>query len=90
MRSVAGHATFRLHHRMLVYKWPSLIRMALEAHCVLRCSGAQLSRQESSVWIVAVAALDQPFVDAVMERARELLLGFQVTAVAQLRLLIFH
>ena len=90
MRSVASHATFGLHHPMLIYEWSSLIRMALEARCVLRCSGAKLSRRKSSVRIVAVAALDQPFVDAVMKRARELLLRFQVAAVAQLRLLFFH
>ena len=42
------------------------------------------------MWIVAVAALHEPFVNAVMKRARELLLCFEMTAVAQLWLLLFH
>lgn len=35
MRSVARHATFRLHHRMLEYKRSGFFRMTLEADSVL-------------------------------------------------------
>lgn len=90
MRSVAGNAAFRLDHRMLVHKRPGLFGVALKAHRILRGSGTQLARQESTMRIMAIAALHQPFVNTMMKGARELLLRFQMTAVAQLRLLVFH
>ena len=40
--------------------------------------------------IVTVAALHEPFVDAVMKRPVELLFCFKVTAVAELRLFFLH
>jgi hypothetical protein len=64
--------------------------MALEADGVLRGSGTQLTRQESTVWIVAIAALHEPFVNTMMKSARELLLGFEMAAVAKLWLLLLH
>ena len=40
--------------------------------------------------IMAIAALHEPFVNAVMKGTRKLLLRFEMTAVAQLRLFLFH
>jgi hypothetical protein len=87
---MAGYATFRLNHGMLVYKRSGFIGMALEADGVLGGSGAQLARQEPSVWIVAIAALHEPFINTMMKSARELLLGFEMAAVAELGLLLLH
>lgn len=90
MRGMAGHATFRLHHGMLVYKRSGFVRMTLEADGVLRGSGAQLARQKSTMRVMAIAALHEPFVDTMMKGARELLFCFEMAAVAKLWLLLFH
>jgi len=90
MRSVARHATFGFHHRMLEYKRPCLICMALKAHRILRGSGSQLARQESAMRIMAIAALHEPFVNTMVKSARELLLCFEMAAVAKLWLPLFH
>ena len=90
MRSVAGNATLRLDHRMLVHERPGFFGVALEAHRILRGSGPQLARQESAMRIMAIAALHQPFVNTMMKGSRELLLGFEMAAVAELWLLLFH
>ena len=90
MRSMAGYATFRLNHRVFVYKRSGFVRMTLEADGVLRGGGAQLARQESTVRVMAIAALHEPFVNTMMKGARELLLCFEMAAVAKLRLLLFH
>src|SRR4030095_16856513 len=87
---MAGHAAFRLHYRMLVYKRSGFVGMALEAHGILCRSGTQLARQESAMWVVAIAALHEPFVNTMMKSARELLVGFEMAAVAKLWLLLFH
>ena len=90
VRGMAGYATFGLNHRMLIYKRSGFVRMTLEADGVLRGSGAQLARQESTVRIMAIAALHEPFVNTMMKGARELLLCFEMAAVAKLWLLLFH
>jgi len=87
---MAGDAAFGLHHRVLVDKWPCLFGMAFEAQGILRRSGAQLAGQESAVRVVAVAALHESFIDAVVKRTIELLFGFKVTAVTKLRLAFLH
>jgi hypothetical protein len=61
-----------------------------EADGILCRSGTQLARQEPAMWIVAIAALHEPFVNTMMKSARELLLGFEMAAVAKLWLLLFH
>lgn len=64
--------------------------MALEADQVLRRRSPQLPGQESAVRVVAVRALHQAFVDAVMEGPGELLLLVEVAAVAERRLACFQ
>src|SRR4051812_26673290 len=87
---MAAHAAFRLDRRMLEDEWTSLLGMALEADLVLCGSGTQLCAQVSAVRIVAVVALHQAFVHAMMEGLAELRLHFQMAGVAKLRLLLFH
>lgn len=90
MRRVAGRAAFHLHRFVLVDEWSLFVRVALKADEVLRGRGTQLSGEKPAVRIVAVRALHQSFIDTVMERSSELLLGFQVAAVTKQRLLFFH
>lgn len=61
--------------------------MASEAHLILGARRAKLRLAESSVRIVAIGALHQAFVDAVMHGHIELSLIFQMAAEAKLRLL---
>jgi len=44
----------------------------------------------NQVQATSTAALHQPFIQAMMERPKELLLGFQMAAVAKRRLLLLH
>ena len=74
MRGVAGRAAFDLYDFMFVDEGPLLIGMTFEAHQILRSSSANLARQVAAVRIVTVGALHQAFVDAMVERAVELLL----------------
>src|SRR5216683_62549 len=75
---------------MLVDEGSGFVRVAFEADGVLRRGGAYRTAEESSMRVVAVVALHQPFVDAVVEGAVELLLHFLVAAVAKQRRLFLH
>lgn len=90
VRGMARDAALGFHRRVLEDERSRFVAMALEARSVLRCRDAELAALEPAMRIVAVAALHEAFVDAVMKRARELLLGFQMAAVTQLRRLLFH
>ena len=73
-----------------MHKRPRLLGMALETDCILRGRCPQLPALEAAVRIVAIAALHHAFIDPVMERTIELLLGLQMATVAKLRLLLLH
>ena len=90
MRGVTGHASLDLHRRVLVYKRSGFVGMAFEANQILRCCGPQLPGLKPAMRVMAIIALHHPFIDSVMEGARELLFCFQMAAVAELRLLLFH
>src|SRR5581483_956123 len=90
MGRVASRAALDLHCLMLIDEWASLFGMALEADCVLLGGCAQLAGEETSVRIMAVSTVHQGFVHAMVEGPVELLFGFEVTAVAKLRRLLFH
>jgi hypothetical protein len=87
---VARDAALDFYRFVLEYEWTGFVCVALEADRVLRRGGAQLPREETAVRIVAVIALHKSFIHAVMERPVELLLGFKVAPVAELRLLFLH
>ena len=87
VRHVARGATLDFHGFMFVNERPGLFRVAGETNQVLRTRGAQLPRLEPAVLIVAVRALHQSFVHAVMEGPVELLFLVEVTGVAKIRLL---
>src|SRR5215467_7275269 len=71
-------------------KGPGLVGVAFEADRVVGRSRSQLSRYEAAVRVMAVRALHQSLVYAVVVSPRELLTHFQVAAVTELRLLLFH
>lgn len=64
---VAGRAAIHLHGRMLVYKRALFVDMAFEADRILSGSHPHLLGTLGAVWIMAVRALDQALVDAVVE-----------------------
>ena len=82
VRRMADHAAFDFR-LVLVYKRPLLFRMAFVADFIARGVGAQLLRAESAVWAVAIVALNQAFVDAVVEGPRELRAHIHVAGVAE-------
>src|SRR3984885_10296488 len=75
---------------MFVNKRTLLVRVALEADCVLRRGSPHLLRFDCSVYIVAIAALNQPLVDAVMEGHFEFSFFVKVAAVTKFRLSLFQ
>lgn len=87
VRIVAAHTAFGFDRDMLEDKWALLVRMAAIANRLLVCGSAQLTVQESAVRIVAIGALDQAFVYAVMKGFRKIGPPFQVAAVTERRLL---
>ena len=86
VRRVADRAPFNFRGRMLKHKGPLLVGVALHACGVGACIEPGLLRFESTVRVMAVAALHRAFEDPVMERLCELGLRFVVTSHAQLRL----
>jgi predicted cation transporter len=70
---------------VLVHEGALLIGVALVADLVLTGHGAQLVPLESPVRVVAVIALHQSFVYAVMKRTHELCPHIQVAGVAEFR-----
>ena len=86
MRRVARVAAFDLHRLMLEYKWAALIGVTRVTDNVLRRRGSHLLGRDGAVRIVAVRALDQSLVHAMVERHLELRLLLQVARVTKLRL----
>src|SRR5208282_4950726 len=84
------HTTLDLYRFVFVYKRPRLIRVAREAHLVLRSSRSQLAGQESAVLIVTIRAFHKTFIHLVVEGTVELLLLVEVAPVAQSRLLLLQ
>lgn len=69
---------------MLVYEWPLFVGVALVTDLVIAVGPAQLVSKETTMRVVAVAALEQPFVDPMVKWASELRANIQMAGVAQL------
>lgn len=67
---------------------PGLFRVALDTGHILRRRLSQLPGLETTVRIVAITALDHTLIHAMVKGPIELLFGFQMAAVAELRLLL--
>ena len=68
MRRVATQAPFRLHSCMLINEWPARLGMALGADRILIGRRLYVVVPKGAVYVMTVAALDQPFVHLVVER----------------------
>ena len=86
MRGVARHTRFGLDRGMLVNPRPTNVRVALGANLVLISRGPQVVVPEGTVHVMAVAALDQTLVHAMMERHAERWLDVTVALIAKRRL----
>ena len=86
MRNVARQATLDFYGLVLENKGPLLVGVAGKADGILRGRGADLFRTSSAVRIMAIGALQQTFVNAMVKRHFELCLLLQMAGVAELRL----
>ena len=87
MRSVAGKAALLgLHRSMLEDERPHGVGVTLRANGELPCRGPHLMAGLRPVRIVTVAALDQPNINAMAVRPRELRLLRRMTSVTEFRL----
>lgn len=87
MRGMAADTAFRLHRQVLVNERSTLVGVAFETHLVLRRARSELPRHESAVLVVAIGALNQAFVDPVVEGTCELRTCLRVAGIAKLRLI---
>ena len=72
-----------LHRHMLIHKWPLFVGMALDANRVAAGHRPYLPERSGAVDVVAVAALNETFVDAMVIRLREVGLGRHMASVAE-------
>jgi hypothetical protein len=86
MRNVAGTASLHFDGGVLENEGTMLIDVTLEADAVLRGRHADLLGQFCAVGIVAIGALHQTLVDAMVKGHGELGLLLEVAGVAQLGL----
>lgn len=86
MRAVASCAAFSLDGSVLINEWPAHFGVALGADRVLIGRRFQVAVPEGAVDIVAVAALDESFVDLVVERHIKCRLGIGMALETKRRL----
>jgi len=94
VRRVADLAAFHAHWRMLINKRAAFLFVAFDASFFAaddlfhhgRSRRISPRRRERTVWIMAIAAIHDAFVDAMLERHGELRAHIGVASVAQLRL----
>ena len=86
VRQMARLASIDLHRLVFENKRTLLVRMALEADRILRGGSPHLVWFHRAMDIVAIAALDQPFVYPMMERHVELCFLLEVAPIAKLGL----
>ena len=86
VRQMAGLTSVDLHRLVFENKGALLVRVALEAHRVLRGRSPHLVGLYRSVHVVAIAAAQQAFIHLVVEGHRKRRLDAGVAAVAERRL----
>lgn len=82
MGRMATGAAFRLHRYMLVHKRTARIGMAFHASGISAGQGLGLAERGSTVNVVAVAAMNQPFIYAMVIRPGKLRSGSGVACIA--------
>ena len=88
VREVASRTAFHLDRLVFENERSTLVAVALEANHVLIRRRPKLTSSQCAVRIVAIAALDQPFFHAMMERLLEIGFLFGMAREAQRRLLL--
>src|SRR5262245_2926920 len=83
---MARYATLRFDRRVFERERSRLVSVAIEAKLVLRRRRPQLACQETAVLVVAIGAVDQALIHAMMKRLGEIRFHVLVAAEAQLRL----
>lgn len=86
VRCVAGRATLNFHGFVLEDEWSLLVGMATKANCILRGGPPHLLGPNRAVRIVAITALHQSLVDAMVKWHLELSLLLRVARITKLRL----
>lgn len=86
MGRVATAATFRFYRHMLVYKWPAGICVALGADSVSAGQSFHLPQRCSAVRVMAIAAVQQTLIYAVVIGFGKVGLGRGMAAIALFRL----
>jgi hypothetical protein len=86
---MTDHAAFDFRF-VLVYKRSLLFAMALVANLVARSVRAQLLGAKRAMRAMAIIALDQAFIDTVVERSRELRTHIHVARVTKFRRFRLH
>jgi len=89
MRRMARFAALGLVGLMFENEGSLLVDVASETDSIPRSRRPKLLSNEAAVGVVAIRALDKPFLDPVVEGHVELRLHLQVAGVAELRLC-FH
>jgi hypothetical protein len=80
---MASHATLSLDRGVLKGKRPGFISVAGETNRVFRGGGTQLAPHKAAMLVVAIRAVDKPFIHAMVERLGKIRLDFKMAAVAQ-------
>jgi len=88
--SVATAAALGLHRHMLVYERSLLVDMALRTSGVSASQGLHLPNRARAVGVMAVTALHQTFIYAMVVRLGKIRLGRSMASVTQLRLALHH
>ena len=94
VRNVAGEAPIHADRGMLKYKRPAFVAMTVDARFFVGLGMLHIARPrrvspgglKRSVWIVAIRAVHETFVNAVLEGQGKLRAHVSVAAVAQIRL----
>lgn len=83
MRRMAERTAFSLDRRVLINEWSNRIHVAFGADRILGCTQAQQFGLKSAVWVMTVSALNQAFVNSVMERLHKCRLDVRVALITE-------
>ncbi len=86
MWEMARCTALSLDGRVLVDEWPCGLNVTLGADDILGRTNTEQIRLEGAMWIVAIGAFDQPFVDPVVKWLRKSRLDICMALIAKARL----
>jgi hypothetical protein len=86
VRRMAYGAAFDPRWLVLVYEWPALVGVAGIANLIFSHRSAQLMWPFSSMGVMAIGTLDEPFIHAMPEWHRELRFLLLMAGIAKRRL----